>query len=48
MAYNETFDAVVNALKKTDNNVMLADRDAGLMATEIEITGSWKQTGTCG
>jgi hypothetical protein len=46
MDYNGTFDAVVNALKKADNEIAVADRDAGLIATEIEIVGGWKQTGT--
>jgi hypothetical protein len=46
LSYGAAFDAVVNALKKADNEVVLADRDAGLIATEIEITGGWHQTGT--
>jgi len=40
------FDSVVKALQKADENVAVADRDAGMVATEIEIEGGWKQTGT--
>jgi hypothetical protein len=46
LGYDATFEAVVQALKKADFPVALADRDAGLIATEIEITGSWRQTGS--
>jgi hypothetical protein len=46
MPYNEAFDAIVGALKRADNEVTLADRDAGLIATEIVIAGGWKQAGT--
>jgi hypothetical protein len=45
-AYDATFDAVVRALKKDDESIALADRETGVIATEIEITGGWKQTGT--
>ncbi len=44
--YDAAFDAVVKALKLADSDVVVADREAGLIATEIEITGGWKQTGT--
>ncbi len=44
--YNATFDAVVKLLQKADESVVLADQDAGMIATEIEITGKGKQTGT--
>lgn len=44
--FNATFDAVVKMLQKADETVVLADRDAGMIATEIEITGKARQTGT--
>ena len=46
VAYDAAFDAIVKALKTTDQSVAVADRDAGMIATEIEITGGWRQTGT--
>ena len=45
-AYDATFDAIVRSLKLSDNAVVVADRDAGLIATDIVVTGGWKQTGT--
>jgi hypothetical protein len=44
--YAATFDAVVKYFQKADDPVVIADRDAGLVATEIVITGGWHQTGT--
>ena len=46
LAYDEVFVAVVTVLKKADANIALADKDTGVIATEIVITGGWKQTGT--
>ena len=37
---------MVTVLKKADANIALADKDTGVIATEIVITGGWKQTGT--
>jgi len=44
--FNSAFDAVVKALQKADETVALADRETATVATEIEIAGGWKQTGT--
>lgn len=44
--YPSTFDSVIKAYQKADDPVVIADRDAGLVATEITITGGWRQTGT--
>jgi len=45
-AFDVTFDAVVKAFQKADEPVVVADRETGMIATEIEIEGKWKQTGT--
>jgi CO dehydrogenase/acetyl-CoA synthase gamma subunit (corrinoid Fe-S protein) len=45
-AFDGTFDAVVRALKKADESVVVADRETGLIATEITVAGGWRQTGT--
>jgi hypothetical protein len=44
-AYDTVFDALVTYLKKSGYTVDLASRDAGEVATSLEITGGWKQTG---
>jgi hypothetical protein len=46
LAYADAFDAVIKHLKLQDCEVTTADRDAGLVATAIEVTGGWRQTGT--
>ncbi len=45
-AYDATFEAVVKTLQKADEAVAVADRETGMIATEITITGGWRQTGT--
>jgi len=45
-AFNGTFETVARALKKADESVVVADREAGLIATDITVTGGWRQTGT--
>lgn len=44
--FASTFDLVVKTFAKADDPVVVADREAGLIATEIAITGGWHQTGT--
>jgi hypothetical protein len=46
LAYDAAFEKVVTELKKADEAVVVADRDAGLVATDIEVAGGWRQTGT--
>jgi hypothetical protein len=46
MNYTDAFDAVVKHLKLQEYEVATADRDAGMIATAIEVTGGWRQTGT--
>ncbi len=46
LPYEKTFEAVVTALKTSDNEVSDANKDAGLIATAIAVTGGWRQTGT--
>jgi len=44
-AYDVVFDAIVNNLKRTGVNLDSASRDAGQIATAMEVSGGWKQTG---
>lgn len=44
--YEKVFDALVPYLQKAGYSVDTADRQAGLVATSLQITGGWKQTGT--
>jgi hypothetical protein len=44
-AYDNVFDAIVNNLKRNGLTLDSASRDAGQIATAMEITGGWKQTG---
>lgn len=43
--YDAVFDALVNNLKRSGLTLDAASRDAGQIATALEITGGWKQTG---
>jgi uncharacterized lipoprotein len=43
--YDVVFDTLVNYLKRNDLTLESASRDAGQIATAMEITGGWKQTG---
>ena len=44
-SYDAVFDAIVNNLKRSGLTLDSASRDAGQIATAMEITGGWKQTG---
>ncbi len=44
-SYDTVFDALVNYLKRSGLTLDSASRDAGQIATAMEITGGWKQTG---
>ena len=43
--YDKVFDGLVTYLKRTGYTLDLASRDAGEIATAMEISGGWKQTG---
>lgn len=45
-AYDVAFDTIVRTLKKADESIALADRETGMIATEITVTGGYRQTGT--
>jgi hypothetical protein len=44
-SYDAVFDTLVNYLKRNGLTLDSASRDAGQIATAMEITGGWKQTG---
>jgi hypothetical protein len=44
-SYDSVFDAIVNNLKRSGLTLDSVSRDAGQIATAMEITGGWKQTG---
>ncbi len=44
-SYDAVFDALVNNLKRSGLTLDSVSRDAGQIATAMEITGGWKQTG---
>lgn len=44
-SYDTVFDTLVNYLKRNGLTLDSASRDAGQIATAMEITGGWKQTG---
>ena len=43
--YDKVFDGLVTYLKKTGYAIDSASRDSGEMATSLEITGGWRETG---
>lgn len=43
--YDATFRSVVTALKKENKEIAEAKKDAGTIATEIVVSGHWRQTG---
>ena len=44
-SYDSVFDVIVNNLKRSGLTLDSVSRDAGQIATALEITGGWKQTG---
>jgi len=44
-SYDAVFDAVVNNLKRSGLTLDSVSRDAGQIATAMEVAGGWKQTG---
>jgi|SRR5215471_12776939 len=46
MPIEKCFDAVLNHLKRRGHDIDLADREAGRIATVIEVAGGHSQTGT--
>jgi len=44
-SYDSVFDALVNNLKRSGLTLDSVSKDAGQIATAMEITGGWKQTG---
>lgn len=45
-SYDSVFDALVTYLKRNGLTIDSASRDAGQIATAMEISGGWRQTGT--
>jgi len=45
-SFDKVFDALVPYLQKEGYSIDAADREAGLVATSMQITGGWRQTGT--
>ncbi|OIQ86977.1 hypothetical protein GALL_311630 [mine drainage metagenome] len=44
--YSTAFESVVSALQKSGESVVVANRDSGMIATAIAVSGTWRQTGT--
>lgn len=44
-SYDRVFDALVTYLQKAGYSIDSASKESGLIATSMEISGGWKQTG---
>ena len=45
-AYEDTFQLVLNYLKRNGETIETANKDAGEIATALTVKGGWHQTGT--
>lgn len=45
-SYQDSYDAVLNWIKRADYTIESADRDTGQVVTAMSVTGGYNQTGT--